>query len=71
MKITNEILNAQVKNINAHLPITLVLNYAYGGVKLCRKVGEGVADISSRMSNREMSEMLEVMYTTIMACEQN
>ena len=72
MRITRDILSARVEKINSQLGLNVhkfVLNYAYGGVRLCKATNEHGAcqDISERMTIGEMATVLDAMYNAIIA----
>lgn len=72
MRMTKDLLNIKVANINSHLGLDahkFVLNYAYEGVRLCRETNEhgGCQDISERMTKPEMAKVLDAMYNAIIA----
>ena len=71
-RITKDILNIKVQNINSQLELTahkFVLNYAYESVRLCRETNEhgGLQDISERMTKKEMAKVLDAMYNAVIA----
>ena len=71
-RITKDILNIKVQNINSQLGLDahrFVLNYAYEGVRLCRETNEhgGCQDISERMTKNEMAKVLDAMYNAVIA----
>ena len=71
-RITKDILNIKVQNINSQLELNarkFVLNYVYEGVKLCRETNKygGLQDISERMTKKEMAKVLDAMYNAIIA----
>ena len=71
-RITKDILNIKVQNINSQLELNahkFVLNYAYEGVRLFRETNEhgGLQDISERMTKKEMAKVLDAMYNAIIA----
>lgn len=65
MTITNRILEIKVKNLNEKMRNEegkgLVLEYAYGGVRLCKVCNEhgGLRDLSERVSRPEMARILD------------
>lgn len=71
-RITNKILETMVDNINRKMgnkpEEALCLEFAYGGVRLCRHVGgTGLADVSMRMTRPEMEKVLDAMYNLVWA----
>ena len=71
-RITKDILNIKVQNINSQLELNahkFVLNYAYESVRLFRETNEhgGLQDISERMTKKEMAKVLDAMYNAIIA----
>ena len=71
-RITKDILNIKVQNINSQLELNahkFVLNYVYESVRLCRETNEygGLQDISERMTKKEMAKVLDAMYNAIIA----
>ena len=71
MKITKEILQAKVDNINSKLGLTgvgsLVLDFAYSGVRLNKITNEGggTSDITERLSIKEMAYCLDTLYNSL------
>ena len=72
-RITNSILERKVENINRKMNNQagkgFCLEFAYGGVRLCKYVNEhgGLTDISERMSRPEMAKVLDAIYNTLYA----
>lgn len=73
MRITKSFLNKKVNYLNYLIkaeegqPNSFVLEYAYGGVRLCKRCeGGGYSDLSSRVKMGEMSEILDTIEYTIM-----
>lgn len=69
-RITKEILRKKVENINNSLNLTTgryTLEYAYGGVRLCKYVNEhgGLSDCSERVNNATMAIILDTLYNSI------
>ena len=73
MRMTKSILRAKVNNLNSKLELNgageFVLNYAYGGVRLCKLTNEhgGLRDISERVSSGEMGRILDAMLNALYA----
>jgi hypothetical protein len=76
MRITKEVLEEKVNNINTVLELTengqFVLNWAYGGVALEQrtKLSQGrlmVTQISDRTNNANMAMILDAIENTIYA----
>jgi len=65
-RITKEILRTKVDNINTVHGLNLTLEYAYGGVRLCKQCENGgLSDISVRVTNSEMADILDAIDMTI------
>ena len=65
--MTKAILNKKVENLNAQFNTNqFVLNYAYGGVRLCKTCNEngGITEISERVSNNEMVRIIDAISNT-------
>ena len=65
--MTKAILNKKVENLNAQFNTNqFVLNYAYGGVRLCKTCNEngGITEISERVSNAEMARIIDAISNT-------
>lgn len=70
--ITRDILNIKVENINYALGLTsnkYFIQKAYGGYRLCKTTNEagGCADITERMTKKELASVLDGIYNTIRA----
>lgn len=71
-RITQKVLYAKVDAINRDLSLEsskgFCLEFAYGGVRLCKHYGEhgGLSDISERMTNREMAMTLDALRNSIL-----
>lgn len=65
--MTKTVLNKKVENLNAQFNTNqFVLNYAYGGVRLCKTCNEngGITEISERVSNNEMARIIDAISNT-------
>lgn len=70
--ITKDILNIKVENINYALGLTsnkYFIQSAYGGYRLCKTTNGagGCADITERMTKKELAKVLDGIYNTIRA----
>lgn len=70
--ITQDILNIKVENINYALGLTsnkYFIQSAYGGYRLCKTTNSagGCADITERMTKKELAKVLDGIYNTIRA----
>ena len=67
MTITKTILDKKLENLNRQFNTNLfVLNYAYGGVRLCKTFNEngGLTEISERVSKSEMARIIDAISNT-------
>lgn len=69
-RITNKVLETKVENINNILGLSgkssLFLEFAYGGVRLCKSLEMGgCSDVSPRMTRTAMSDNLDTMINAI------
>ena len=73
MRITKEVLNAKVNNINTALELAdnekFVLNWSYGGVALEQRTNSmgGTRRISDRTNNAGMAMILDAIENTVYA----
>lgn len=73
MRITKEVLNAKVNNINTALELAenekFVLNWSYGGVALEQRTNSmgGTRRISDRTNNANMAMILDAIENTVYA----
>lgn len=67
MRITNEILEKKVAILNMHSIKEYKLDFANGGVRLCKKSNDygGLSDISERVSKTEMARILDAIINYI------
>lgn len=75
MRVTKTVLRNQVKNINDALKLkgetnVFELDWAYGGVRLCKALPSGgSSDVSPRVPMSVMSDILSTMYEAIYKME--
>lgn len=76
MRITKNILGEKVKYLNYLIkategqPNSFELEYAYGGVRLCKRcVGGGYSDLSARVKLVEMAVILDTLEYAILKME--
>ena len=71
MRVTKTVLNNQVANINRALKLkgetnVFELDWAYGGVRLCKACSSGgCSDVSPRVPMKVMNDILSTLYEAI------
>lgn len=67
MRITKEILRNKLDMLNSMCSEKYVLDYAYGGVRLCRSTNEygGLSDMSERVTQFEMGRILDTVVSIV------
>ncbi len=72
MKITKGILRTKVSILNPHLPVTLFLEFGNNNARLCKQSSNGiVVVVSPRVGITEMANIIDTLYITTIAIEQD